>query len=385
MTIQDNIDALLPDNTDRAISPEDVRDSFKQVTTVAESAIAKAAETLTGFDREAMDVGGKQNGILQYCHLASSGEIHQIGSDDAGIYTLLTSQTQFADGTALADRTLMQYHDTGETQFSYWRHGELIEVTGSKSIQLDADFSGYIGYNAAGDLDNTITNVRELLVRTPLVVYMYLNGTSDELIWYADERHGIVMDGQTHLQLHQDKGFFVSSGLEVSGIANNNSTFTSISSGGAGDEDVKMFFDTITTAPKLFKEGLNGHWRLTDDDNELGVFRDSKCCYNNENGGDWELSEINNDFVIMMPLATNNKIAPIVFLVGQTLHLNRGAARDNMPAEFYRTKTAQLPGQELAPLNSMIIHNESTGQIEIGTDGEIYTDCRQGFPMGIFS
>ena len=352
---------------------------------VPTAAVLKSAETLTGFDREQtnQDASQKNMGIMQYCHLASSGEIHNIGSDRTGAYTLLTGQTTFADGTALADRTIMQYHDAGETDFSYWLRGKLVTVTTAKFLQLAADFAGYIYYDEDGEIEVGETAADELIVRSALIAYIYNNPTTGELVWLADERHGIVMDGQTHLQQHTQVGFNVVAGLDISGIANNTSTFTSVSAGAGGDEDIKMVFSEITTAPKIFKE--SGYWRITDDDNKLGVFRTAKCSYNDvSTPGSEVLAEINNDYVIMMPMATNNKLNPIVILVGQTLHLNRGAARQNMPAEYFRTKANGLPSHEFHPLASMIIHNESTGQIEKGADSEIYTSCVHGFPMGIF-
>ncbi len=341
--------------------------------------------TLTGFDREAPDddSSNKQLGILQYCHNASSGEIHQIGSDVDGTYTLLTSQTTFADGTALADRTLMQYHDSGETQFSYYYKGIFKEVTTAKFIQLDADFEGYIYYTEDDDLHVGETSAKELIIRTTLISYIYLNPTEDEVIWFADERHGIVMDGQTHLQQHMSQGFFRVAGLELIGVENNDIVFNSITAGAGGDEDIQMTFAEATTAPKMFME--SGYWNITDDDNKLGIFRDNKCCWNDVSvAGSEVLSEINADYVIMMVIATNNKIHPFIMLVGQELHADRGAARDNLPAEYYRIQANGLPSHEFSQLNAMIIHNESTGQIEVGADGEIYIDWRHGFPMSIF-
>ena len=351
--------------------------------TIKVPAVNKTNETLTGFDREDMDTGGKSLGILQYCHSASSGEVHQIGSDKDGTYILLTSQTVFADGTALADRTLMQYHDAGETQFSYWHKGLFKEITTAKFIQLDADFEGYVYYTEDDNLHVGETDTKELIIRTTLIAYIYLNPTEDEVIWFADERHGIVMDGQTHLQQHMSQGFFRVAGLEISGITNNGTTFTSITSGKGGDEDIQMTFPEVATIPKMFIEG--GYWQVTDENNKLGIFRDNKCCYNDVSiPGSEVLAEINSDYVIMMAIATNNKIHPFIMLVGQMLHLDRGAARDNMPAEFYRIKANGLPSHEFSQLNAMIIHNEATGQIEVGADGEIYIDWRHGFPMSIF-
>ena len=347
-------------------------------------ASSKANAVLTGFDREDADVGGKSLGILQYCHSAISGDVHQIGSDADGIYAKLTGQTHFADGTLLADRTLIQYHDAGETSFSYWRHGVLVTVTDAKRIQLAVGFDGYVGYNADGELDGTVTDVRELIVRTPLVTYLYLNATEGELVWFADERHGIVESGQTHLMAHQDDGFFISSGLDISGLVNNGATFTAIAAGAAGDEDIKMSFSDIASMKKLYKEGALAEWRITDDDNSLGIFRAGDCCYNLNTAGVWSLTPIANDYVVVMPIATNNKLAPIVMLIGQKLHLNRGEARDHAPAEYYRINAVGLPSKELRQLASIIIHNESAGQIETGANGEIYIDWKHKIPVAMF-
>ncbi len=386
MSIQDDIDGLLPDNTSGAISPEDLRDSFSLVTTQAKSAIAKAAETLTGFDREDMDVGGELNGILEYCHSAADGEVHRIGADESGTYTLV-STTTFSDGSPLTDKTLCQYHTPTETKFSYWYKGELKEETVAKKIVLPAGFKGYIYYDETGELTQGETDVRELIIRTTLVSYIYINSLTDQLVWYADERHGIVMDGQTHLQQHQHPGaFFVAKGLEITGIADNQSTFSTIGAGACGDEDVVSRYSEITQMSKLFR-GTNGDWSIDEiPDNELGIFRSGDCSYNRDNGdGSWDLVGIGSDYVIMMPLASNNKLYPVIMLVGQKLHLNRGAARDNMPAEYFRINSEGLPSNEMHPLGSMIIHRESDGQIETGADGEIYTDCRAGFPVGVFT
>ncbi len=277
----------------------------------------------------------------------------------------------------------MQYHDSGETQFSYWYKGIFKEVTTAKFIQVDANFAGYVYYTEDGDLHVGETSAKELIIRTTLIAYIYNNPNTSEVVWFADERHGIVMDGQTHLQQHMSQGFFRVTGLEISGLTNNGTYFTSITGGSGGDEDIQMNFPTSTTMPKVFKE--DGYFSITDDDNKLGIFRGGKCCYNDvSNVGSEDLVEIDSDYVIMMPIATNNKIHPFVSLVGQTLHPDRGVGRDYLPAEFYRIKASGLPSHEFSQLNGMIIHNESTGQIEKGADGEVYIDWRYGFPMSVF-
>lgn len=337
--------------------------------------VHKTASVLTGFDREDMDAGNKLSGIQQYCHSASSGEIHNIGSDESGIYTLLTGQTEFADGTALTDRTLMLYHDIGETLFSYWRHGVLVEHTDAKFIQIAADFKGYVGFNAAGELDNTVTDVRELIVRTPLTTYLYLNGAKGTVEWFADERHGVVMDGQTHLQQHQNRGFFIARGLDIHGVVNNGVTYTGIDSGNCGDEDIKMVIAAASTAPKICLDGVTSEWTHSDDDNRFALFVGAQVVYNDISGTP-TLTPIGSDRVIMTLIATNNKIYPLTWLVGQELHATRGIARDKGASSYWRIRLNGLPSNEFRPICSTIINNESTGTAEIGGDGEVFYDHR---------
>ena len=62
-------------------------------------------------------------------------------------------------------------------------------------------------------------------------------------------------------------------GLDIHGIVNNGTTFTFIDGGGCGDEDIKMFFASAATAPKIFLEGIASEWRITDDDNRDAKIR----------------------------------------------------------------------------------------------------------------
>ncbi len=341
-------------------------------------ALAEGISTLTGFDREDAENGGKSLGILEFCLNAASGEVHIIGSDKKGLYTLETGRTTFADGSALADRTLCQYHDSGEADFSYWFEGELVTVTDAKKIQVATDFEGYIYYNDAGELDTTITAAHTLIVSTALVAYLYLNGTENELVWYADERHGMVMDGQTHLAMHKDEGFFVANGLEMAQITNNDTDFDPISIGNCGDEDVKAWFETVTSTAKfLYMEGASSHWRIQTDNTKFGLVDSGNVVYNNISGTP-TLTTIGSDRVIMTFVATNNKLAPIVKHVGQTLYTTRNRARDGVQSDWWRQVLDGLPGPELQPIAAVIINNSSTGTVEEGADGETWYDMKHG-------
>ncbi len=341
-------------------------------------ALCKMAETLTGFDREDMDTGGELNGILEYCHSAADEEVHVIGADEAGTYSLKATTT-FADGSALTDRTLCQYHTPTETKFSYWRHGVLVEVTTAKKITLADDFEGYIGYDADGDLDDTITDVRDLIVRTPLVAFLYLNDLTGKVTWYADERHGNVISGQAHLLVHQDGGFFIAQGLDIPDVSNNDTDFTTVGAGNCGDEDIVMRISEMTECPFMYRSGTGGKWIISDtSDSKFGYYVSGAVRYNLNTGGVWSLESISNDRVATFFVATNNKLHPVVKIIGQILHTDRGTARDRIESDWWHMDTEGLPGQELQPIGSMLINNSSTGTIEKGNGDESWYDMRHG-------
>lgn len=343
-----------------------------------------AARMATGFDREDTSTLGR----IQYCFDASSGVVYNIDKD--GVLTTLTSQTTFADGsTALADRTIAHYKSSGETNFSYWLNGVYTEVGTLKTLQLaNSTGSYYIGYDGTGDLV-TIADAHEAIVSSALIALVYNNLDVPSVEWLSDERHGMVQSGQTHLNLHKTHGFAWPAGsrdggLDITGLADNATTFTKIASGYCDDEDVKMTFAELSTIPFVYRSGANGTFIHTADDNKLGYFDGGKCVYNEWDGATWKLSEINLDYVIMSIWATNNLLHPIVKMIGQTLHANRGAARDNLPGTILDLSLNNAMSPEAAPLYSYIIHNESTGKIEVGSDGEIYVDYRYGYPISIF-
>ena len=344
------------------------------------AAVSRATEMLAGFDN--YDKGTL--GILQYCHEATSGEVHQIDKDS--VYSKLTGQTVFADSTtALADRTIVQYHSATESQFSYWYKGTLVEVTGIKTLQLpDDNNANYIEYTSAGNLA-VVTDSQEAIVDGTIVSLLVANSLSGNLVWFADERHGIVMDGQTHLNMHMTEGFkWVRPGCDIEGLSDNGTTFTKVTSGRCGDEDISMTFSDTTTTNTLYVDSA-GNWDITGVvDNKLAHFVGAKVVYNPLTLGLGELLEIDSDYIVMTMLATNNKLYPFIKLMGQELYSNRTVARDHLYSALHEIEENGLPTHEALAIASFIIHNEGTGQIEKGNDDEVWIDHRRQYPVARF-
>jgi len=339
------------------------------------------AQAYNGFDRNDTSTLG----IIQYCEEALTGEVHRI--NEAGEYAKLTGQTHFADGTtALADRTVAQYKSSGETDFKFFRAGVKSEISTIKTLQLPDDSAAhYIAYNSSGDLYSP-SSAKTAILEDVLVTLISRNAVTGVVNYFADERHGLVMDGQTHLLLHTAPryGFAWVEGLEISGLANNGVSFTAISAGVSGDEDIKMDHAEITHCPIVYRLGTGGELTFSPSTNDLGLFSGGKCVYNEFDGSSWGLTSIGSDYVNMSFYATNNKIHPIIRVLGQSLHPDRGEARDYMASNINDLLLNNLVSPEVYPLFTTIIHKEDKGQIEVGPEGEIYIDHRWGYPVKRF-
>ncbi len=343
--------------------------TFNNITTGESTipAIVKSAESLSGFDRQKMHEGGKNLGVMEFCQSASSGIFWRI--DYNGDTSKHTSQTTFGEGTTLADRTVVQYKVSGETDFEYWYQGDFVKFATTKSLQLDADAAKYVYYDVDGNLSVAAASDRELIVKETLIAYITDSTTFGGDPYFADERHGIDMSGRTHLRLHRVDGFRVITHGDITGIANNNDTFTSVSAGSCTDEDIAKILAEITTAPKMYKIGAN--WGVSDDDNKLALLDGGVTQVNTITAGSGALVDLTgNDRMGMVMVACNDSINPIRILVGQTAYADRGEARDHVPAEWERVEKAGLPSPEITSYFTFII--DPNGNIETGADGEIY-------------
>jgi len=348
---------------------------------------AMAPTGLSGFDR--LDANTKIRGIIQFCYDASSQEVHQI--DEDGAYTLLETQTTFADGsTAIADRTIAIYHVSGETSFKYWYQGTEVEVTGIKTVQMTDDGGGYIYFNSAGNLTYNGGSAFTYIVKETLIAYAGWNTTENELNYFADERHGISMNPVTHLYAHSTHGLaWGKMGSDITGLVNNGTTFTTVETGVWADEDLEHIIAVLGSAPFIWREGSGGQWRYSTPSNALGLIPAGTLVWNNEDDGGagvWGLTDAtsDNDYMVTTFWASNNVLAPIVKTVSQVYFASRNDARDQLDSVVHKIQTDGLPSPELNPIGSMIVHNRTTGQIESGANGEIWIDHRWGTPNGRF-
>ncbi len=326
----------------------------------------------TGFD---LRVGYEESlGTLEYCLSASSGVLYEIDHDQ--VFTKLTSQTTFGDGsTALADRTFAIRPSDGETDYSYYYNGIKVTKTAIETVQhTDADGSYFIGFGSDGNL-LVEASVYDAIMKDVACAIVTANTTNTEKIVFANERHGLQMDSITHKEAHETVGArWANVGLEIEGLANNGTDFTKITAG-AFYEDIKHSVAEVETAPFVWRDGTTG-WRISAVDDLLGYKVGAKVQYNLDTTGTWSIEDIGSDYILCHFFATNDAEFPFFKLLGQTLYANRGEARDKIFQEIATLKTNGLPTPEMVHIGSCIVHNESTGQIEKGSDDEIWIDFR---------
>ena len=358
--------------------------------TIKVKAVNKESESLNGFDREAMLAGSKEIGIVEYCYSASSGTVYVIGSEEVGVantnnFKIETSRTTFADGSALADLTLCHSADPSLTSFKYWRKGNLIEHTVAVKVTVALDFKGYIYYNTSDVLvANSTLGTADLIKNTVLVAQVYNNEHTSSITWFGDERHGILQDGETHLQQHGFPGFWREFGLDITGFDTGNDTFTGVAFGIGADEDIAQLVLPHATIPKMYAIGDDHEYTFDDDDNRYEKAVSGVANWNDVSGSAAVLTPVTgNDRITMTLIACNNKLAPLAWLVGQELYSNRSDARNKADSAWTRLALAGLPSHEYTRVYMAII--SAAGAITAGADGEVGCDYRDGFPAKYYN
>jgi hypothetical protein len=199
---------------------------------------------------------------------------------------------------------------------------------------------------------------------------VYWNATTQQAIYFGDERHGITLDWQTHEYLHRTRGAAIANGFLASGYTLNNSatdaaTQIAIESGTFFDEDMKI--DIVSTAtptagtyqqnllfpakiPVLHLQGTS--WVMdapTDFPFKQGTSRPQ---YNSVSGGVWSTADVgNNQHATTWILATNNLTYPVIAIIGQSATDNLGEAEAFSFADLTLTG---FPSVEFRPLYKLI-------------------------------
>ena len=211
-----------------------------------------------------------------------------------------------------------------------------------------------------------------------MTAYIYWNQSESKAVFFADERHGIVLDWQTHEYLHRTRGASFASGFAATNYilngdgSSNNHAHIDLSGGTFFDEDLQVdIIHSLTPSPNTWEQILQTPARIPmmyhtgaytwniDTPTEYPLKRGTTLpIYNQLNGGSWTTSEIqNNKFGVTFILATNNLNYPIIGILGQASYDTIAQAQ---AVDYNELSLQNLPVFELRPLYRVIYACKNT-------------------------
>ena len=319
--------------------------------------------------------------------MATTSNVYLETKEPTGFFSRTTSTLSFDNGTRNFSIT-----PTGAT-FDVWVKGVKYTKTGAQTIQIPA-LSGnhFIYFDPTGALATTQAAGPELFIDNALISIIYWNTDTNTRTYFAEERHGMQMDGATHSYLHTVFGAQFISGLALQGFnVNGNGSldahaqFTS-DSGTIRDEDIVVTIPAQTQIPVLFRQGLQ--WRKKAADAFPFIYSGTagytgasgRIPFNEFTGGAWQLTEIaNNAFVLVHLFGTNDIENPVVAIQGTATYGNVTAARLAASSEI--TSLSGLPFAEFVALGSVVlessnIYTNTPKAIVRSVNGGDYVDFR---------
>jgi hypothetical protein len=259
--------------------------------------------------------------------------------------------------------------------YTVWCKGIRHVKTGSLSTTIP-DTSGlhYIYFNNSGALSNKMTYF-DLENDTP-VAYIYWNQGNNTHHFFADERHGIVMDWATHEYLHRTRGAAIASGFGITATtggdgSSNTHAQISIANGTFFDEDLEVAITHSATPtantweqriqspgyfPVFYRSG--SAWvKDTATVYPMKFTASQRTEYNLNTAGTWSSTQLsNNKYGITWIVATNNINEPIIAILGQQEYSSSNLAEDSTWEDLDLTG---FPIYEFRPLHKLVYYTSN--------------------------
>lgn len=338
--------------------------------------------------------------VTQNVSIAQSNNVAlESMKEPTGFSTRDTSEISFSNAT----RTFTI--SATSNSFSVWLHAK--EFTkASDSIQLPNISGLYYIYYSFPDCQLSYSSIptSDLFLENALVSIVYWKSETQDHVYFADERHGIIMDGATHQHMHLSFGAQYRKGLGLynfivdgDGKSNSQAQFA-CDSGQIADEDItidiidgeRQVLSQVLHCPIYYRYGSTStNWCKTPmSEYPLILPHDipyyntgTKPAYNHQLNGVWRLDEVpNNEFVLVHLAATNDLDNPIVAILGNTYN-TKVKAKAGANIEF--AEMTGLPFAEFVKLGSVIYQvansytNHPKAKIVSTDDGSDYVDYRK--------
>lgn len=320
------------------------------------------------------------------------------GIEPTGFVNRTTSHIAFNDIT----RTFT-INPVSEGYVLWLAGGEIYKNT-TDTIQVPNTTGLYYIYFDSTDSQLKVTSTfsSDLFLKHAMVSSLYWQVDQQKAIYFSDERHGMQMDGATQSYLHLSLGTQYRSGLSLTNlIVDGNGSLSShaqfgILDGRIADEDINhditnglpQTLASLGNFPVFYRLGASTNWYKTTADNyPLLLSGDSpsyttgtKPACNISTAGVWSLTEVlNNNFVLIHILATNNINEPVIALLGGQYTTK---AEVNSAANTELASLTGLPFAEFVPVATIIFEcrdaytNAVNARVVSTSDGANYIDWR---------
>jgi hypothetical protein len=224
------------------------------------------------------------------------------------------------------------------TSFNVWCKGVKYNFTTAQTVDLP-NTTGiyYIYFDADGALQYRVSYFD--WENDAPTAYVYWNATTGTAPFVADERHGIVLDWQTHEYLHRTRGAVIANGFSISNYtttgtgANDSDAQFDLGGGTFFDEDLEVQITHSNTPTSdtwqqdlegpsqipVFYQSGNGWVRDTVTDYALKQGT-ARIQYNYFNGASWSALDVptNTWYTTSWIIATNNINYPVIAIMGQS-------------------------------------------------------------------
>jgi len=343
----------------------------------AEIYVRKAREAMnepTGFNHDIV----AELGIMELAVVeapATTYTVHKIDQNNA--FSKLTGQTNWGNGDVIDIANPYQfsiYPVDGITPVTWWIAGTKYTNSGRQTVIPDIVSGEHYFYMDATGLNYMLESAATIFRDYAVCAFAYGNATTGEKVIFANERHGIKMDGDTHVWAHLTQGTQYISGFGISGLAVGSSTYTQVDGGWIKDEDINILPGISTNTPFWYMDG--DAWRGVADGLDLAYITNIRPNYNEYTGATWKLTEIGlGKYTLVHIFATNDSEFPVVKVLGQNEFLNAADAKDAALIELKQLFLVGLPALEFVPLYSIILN--SSGNLTLTGSGDLYVDWRQ--------
>lgn len=264
----------------------------------------------------------------------------------------------------------------------------------------DVEGSHWIYYDGS-TLTETTTFTIDIIVLYAFVATVYWDATNKKAVLLSEERHGNIMDSQTHSYNHQTYGARYQDGLDLGDItadgdgSSNTHAQLSVADGKFWDEDLQHVIadgspqelSPIAQLPILYRDGVNGDWRkIAATDFPVTTTGTGRAAWNEWTGSTWQLSEAAaNNIVLMHIFATNDINEPMVSICGQNSYNSLKNAHLGAQTEISELSFGGLQSatQEFIPVATVLFETKNTytnsvkSRIITTEDGSDYIDWRE--------